>query len=334
MNKLFNDVINEYIDIYGINIGIWKSDDLIYKYVNGKADIENNKDMEWNVHTRIGSITKMFTATVILNLCSKNIISLHDLASKYITHIPKQIKIIHLGNMTSGLYSYTDDNFAKMLDEFPLKIWDVDDIVNNSLNHNMLFESGEKWNYSNTNTIILGKIAECVTGKKLSELYEEIIFNPLKLNNTYAPHDNTLKEPFAYGYMYGTNCVPDSETINNVTLNSVSWTWGTGNIISTIEDLNVFVKAFVNGVLFNKDLYNNFIQTHNDKLDYGFGCMRINKEWYGHNGQIPGYQTIALYSPTNDMSIVIMTNVYADKNGIKPADNIALKFIDIIDNIY
>jgi D-alanyl-D-alanine carboxypeptidase len=64
--------------------------------------------------------------------------------------------------------------------------------------------------------------------------------------------------------------------------------------------------------------------------DYGFGLFRIENEWLGHNGQIPGYQTFAVYSPVKDITIVVMCNLFADSQGKEPADAIGRKLIEYV----
>lgn len=315
---------NQSMDI-GTNVGIWKGSELLEKKNYGYADMEKLIPMEWNPYIRIGSISKMFTATVIMKLSQENKISLSDKLSKYFDDVDDRITIEHLGTMTSGIYDYASDKeFNKMLDSYPLKKWTPYELLNVARTHDLVFVPGSKWQYSNTNTVYLGLIAEMITGKSLEELYGKYIFNPLDLRNTYVPLDSTIRNPHPNGYMIGKNADNLDNNLYNVTNMNPSWGWGCGEIISTVEDLNVFVRYFINNIL-RRDTV---VKTHIDMIEYGFGFLVINKKWFGHNGQIPGFQTIVLYSPESDLSLIVSTNIYADEDLNHPADKLALKLID------
>lgn len=322
---------------YGVLAGIWKGDTLIHKIEYGVSDIVNHTPMKWDMHCRIGSVTKTFTCTIILMLVDQGLISLDHEARQYLPFIPQGITVRQLGNMTSGLYNYSlDEQFNNTLDRSPLTVWNHKELAMNGIRHPRLFPPGKGWSYSNTNTVLLGLIAEKVTGKTLNDLYQEMIFKRLGLKNTSLPssNDNTLPKPYSHGYMIGYNNEKNNVTriIRDVTNDNSSWTWAAGGIISTIDDLKIYIKALGKGTLLGpkaKELRDNsFIEL--GLMDYGFGLFRMNNEWYGHNGQIPGYQTFAVYSPVKDITIVIMCNLFADSKGAEPADVIGKKIIDFI----
>ena len=324
----------------GVIAGVWLNDKLVYKIEYGLSDISTAKPMDWSTKVPIGSITKTYTCAIILMLAEQNLLDIDDDANKYLSWIPSGIKIKHLGNMTSGLYNYTeDDNFNKKLDDDPYKNWTPDELVAISQKNPLNFNPGESWEYSNTNTVILALIAETITNKSIEQLYREFIFEPLKLNSTYASNDSDNPAiPNCNGYMYGYFSPDDEEKSNelrDVTLHNRSYSWAAGHIISDIEDLKTWIKMFVGGKIFDDTT----IQTRNNtfisqpRFDYGFGLMStLDKNWFGHNGQICGYQSIAMHSPKYRATIVVMTNLYAEQSGEKPADNIFKRLSKFVEN--
>lgn len=320
---------------FGVLAGVWKNGNLIHKIEYGYADIINNEKMHWNMHGRIGSVTKTFTCSIILMLIDKGLLSLDDEARKYLNYVPSNITIRQLGNMTSGIYNYSlEDKFNDTLDEFPNKVWNVDELVSIGLEHDPFFMPGKGWSYSNTNTILLGLIAEKVTGTSIDQLYNNMIFKKLGLKNTQLPKNNKLSYPYANGYMYGYNNNKKNITniVRDVTHDNPSWAWTAGELISTINDLHIYIRSLVEGTLLSdktkKLRETTFVKL--DALDYGFGLFRINDEWYGHNGQIPGYQTFAVHSLKRDMTIIIMCNLSATSKGEEPADAVGRKLIEFI----
>jgi D-alanyl-D-alanine carboxypeptidase len=322
----------------GVLAGVWKGDKLVHKIEYGYADITNFQPMRWNMHGRIGSITKTFTCTIIMKLMDQGLLSIDDEACNYLPIIPHGITIRQLGNMTSGLYNYTlDRHFNNTLDEDPYKIWNINDLVTAGINHQPMFEPGLGWSYSNTNLLLLGLIAEKVTCQPLDKLYQTMIFDNLGLSNTSLPSaaDNSLPCPFYHGYMNGYNNEEKNITkvIRDVTNNNPSWAWAAGGIISNIDDLKIHIKALANGSLLRDRIKNiredTFVRI-SDTMDYGFGLFRLNKEWYGHDGQIPGYQTFAICSPSRDVTIVVMCNLFADTQGQKSANVIGKKLMEFV----
>ena len=320
---------------YGALIGIWKNDKLIHQVEYGYSDIMTGEKIQWNMHGRIGSITKTFTATIILMLVDEGLISLDDEARKYLDYIPPGITIQQLGNMTSGIYNYSlEEKMLDAQDKEPQKVWTPNELVTIGLHHDPLFMPGQGWSYSNTNTILLGLIAEKITGRSLGELYKTMIFEKLGLNNTFLPNNNQLPHPYFHGYMFGYNNEKNNIglIIRDVTHDNPSWTWAAGELISTMDDMHIYIKALADGTLLSDKtrqlLQNSFVEL--GVADYGFGISRINDEWYGHNGQISGYQTYAAHSSKRDMSIVIMCDLFATRNGEGPADVIGRKLIEFI----
>src|SRR4028119_1681900 len=176
----------------------------------GTGNIEGDTPITPDDHFRIGSNTKTFTGTVVLQLVDEGKLRLDDPVSKYQPEVPngKNITIRELLNMSSGLFSYSEDKgFNQTLDSDPHKVWEPEELVSIGLRHKPVFPPGKGFYYSNTNFVLLGMIVEELTGRPLEEAYEERIFEPLGMTQTSLPERTSaaIPDPHAQGYMYGTN---------------------------------------------------------------------------------------------------------------------------------
>lgn len=229
-------------------------------------------------HVRVGSNTKTWTATVILQLIQEGRLSLDDPVSKYLPDVPNgaHISIEQLLAMRSGLYNYTETlELNRALDEQPDRVWTPEQLLALSFEHPPEFAPGTRFGYSNTNTILLGLIAEQLEGgKPLATIMRDRLFTPLGLRNTVLPDitSNAIPEPYSHGYMYGNNvltmgsppALPDSMQAaahagrlapRDQTRMNPSWGWAAGAGISTAHELVAWVQALVGGELLNADLH-------------------------------------------------------------------------------
>lgn len=314
----------------GIIYGIYQGDKVVKAKAFGERSIFTHKNMKYNMHMRIGSVTKSFTAMVILSLVEEEKLSLNDKVNDLLhSDLFNNITVNHLGTMSSGLPNYTSDSkFIKILESQPSKVWKPTELLKNALRHKPHFEPGRGWHYSNTNYILLGMIAEEVTGKTMAELYTEYIFDPLKLTETYVPITNMIGEPAPSGYMYS---YFDDPSIGNNVLREVteyydpSQAYYAGYLISTLDDLKIFAKAFTEKVLEHEC---SFISTSFGQ--YGFGICKIG-DWYGHDGSIYGFSSYMMYNPKYDITIITLCNMQANKDGLSPAKASGTTLIKCID---
>ncbi|MFK0239101.1 serine hydrolase domain-containing protein [Streptomyces vinaceus] len=289
-------------------------------------------------HFRVGSNTKTMTSTIILQLAQEGKLKLEDPISKYVKRVPNgdAITIANLSEMRSGLPSYSlDREFNKTLDENPGKAWKPQDLLEIAYKYPNKFKPGEKFDYSNTNIILLGLVIEKITGESLSDAFNKRIFQPLGMTQTSLPaaDDASIPDPHPQGYQFGTNvdtidsyAVPPGQlkkaldgTLKplNETAANPSWAWAAGGAISTTDDLTKYLKRLVGGGLLDEKMQklrlDSIKATDPEKPEgagYGLGIAKFGP-LIGHDGQIPGYMTFMGYDPRSDLSIVIMTNLSA-----------------------
>ncbi len=151
-----------------------------------------------------------------------------------------------MANMTNGIASYTfDEQFVDELFSDPERVWTPEELAQVGIEDSPAFDPGTEFQYSNTNTVLLGLVLEQVTGKPIGELYRERIIEPLGLRETSFPDgDPSLPSPHARGYtLQGQS---DGEPVDATDWNP-SWGWTAGGMISTVEDMLVYGRALGTG---------------------------------------------------------------------------------------
>jgi len=307
-------------------------------------------------HVRIGSNTKTMTGTVILQLVQEGRISLTDKVGKYRPDVPNgsRITIEQLLTMRSGLANYTTTlELNKALDTQSQRAWNPEELVAMGLAEPPTFAPGDGWNYSNTNTVLLGLIAEQLENKPLAEIFQERLFTPLGLRETSYPaaDDASLPEPYSHGYMYSTNvdtmessALPPDQLAqakagtllpSDTTNLNPSWAGAAGAGISTIRDLAHWVEALGSGAVLGPTLQKERLASVQPvpvalpDPKYGWGIAKIGP-LYGHTGELPGYNSFMGYDPVQKVTIVVWTNLAPAADGRPPAATIATSLMTSI----
>lgn len=310
------------------------------------------------LHLRVGSNTKTWIGTVILQQVQEGQLGLNDPVSKYRPDVPNgdKITITHLLSMRSGLHNYTTTlELNQTLDDQPAKAWTQAELLTMSYQYPPDFAPGTAFGYSNTNTVLLGLIAEQLDGKPLATIIQDRLFTPLGLLDSLLPdiHSNTLPTPYSRGYMYGTNVqtmdppysLPEEMQADaregrlaprDQTEVNPSWGWAAGAGISTANDLIIWVKALVEGELLNADLQAKRLAsvlpidpTNPNSAAYGWGIAKFG-QLYGHTGELPGYNTFMGHDPVNDVTLVVWTNLAPTIDGRDPATTIAATLVKML----
>jgi D-alanyl-D-alanine carboxypeptidase len=261
---------------------------------------------------RIGSNSKAFISTVLLQLEAEHRLSLNDTVGRWLPGLVSghgnngsKITIRELLDHTSGLYNYTDDPrvLAPYLDGNRDYFWTPRQLVAIAVSHPPLFAPGTAWSYSNTNYILAGLIVQAVTHESpVAEVYQRII-RPLRLSATSFPvRDPRVPGPHLDGYF--TNYL-------DVTYLSPSWAYTAGAIISTAADLARFHRALFTGRLLppaqQRELETT-VPTGTPGLSYGLGVLKeqfCGRTFWGHDGDFPGYVSLSLTSPDGSTQLAI-----------------------------
>jgi D-alanyl-D-alanine carboxypeptidase len=304
----------------GVVVGIWMPEGQ-YVVAKGYSDAAKRTPMNGDEHFRVGSITKTFTVTALLQLADKKVVTLDDPVSKYLSYVPngKNITLRMLANMTSGLYNYSfDEGFQKAIFSNPKLTWKPRQLVEISFKHDPVFTPGTGFQYCNTNTVLLGIIIEQVTHQPIARYFRENLFRPLGLTNTVWPDNDSLPRPYAHGISEQTA----DGNVADVTHNSPTWGFTAGEIISTRDDLRVWVRSYTTGSLISPEMQKQRLTwvtfpPATPKKGYGLGIGIFNG-WLGHTGELPGYNAGAFYLPSRDATIVMIVNSDIGHNGKNP----------------
>lgn len=294
---------------------------------------------------KIASISKTFTAAVVLQMVEEGLLSLDDTLDEFfaaspvvgldslhiyegVSHGP-EITIEQLLGHTSGLNCYLagDPRFIECIIDNPMTQWTPAMMLGKyyeyHLNRKAFFPPGEGWQYTDTDYLLLAMIVEQVTGSPLHAQYRRRILEPLGLDDTYLEfyEDPRGDRPLSHAY-YGS-----MDLYDNV---NTSFEWGGGGLVSTCKDLNVFFRALLKGDLFEDErtLERMLAATEReDHWNYGFGIRKMiisGRTFYGHPG---AYNCDAYYCPEEDVSICLTIN---QMNGHDRKEQIRQKAMDLV----
>ncbi len=262
-------------------------------------------------HTRVGSVTKTFIGTLILRLVDQHKLRLDETIQQWFPTLPdaSQITIRELGDMSSGISSYTTD--TALTDKYfahPMTWWSPNELIASAAALPRMFTPGDGFDYSDTNFVLLGRIIEKVTHEPLNVVMREDLFKPLGMNASSYPTSNRLPRPFLRGYT-----VQGSE-LGNV-LDSTGWSpsfaAGAGQAISTLRDLHRWTIALGTGALLEPatQLQRLIPNPHSEGGGRAY-LFAVGREdgWLAHEGETPGFNTQVAYLPALKASIVVITN--------------------------
>lgn len=311
--------------IPGAIIGIWGPDG-DYVRAFGVADKKTRDPMKTDFYSRIGSQTKTFTVTAVLHLADQGRLGLDDRVAQFVPGVPRgeEITLRQLARMQSGLANYSaNPAFQQALFTEPRRAFTPQELLGYAFAQPERFVPGAGFEYCNTNTILLGLVVERVTGQPLPDYISEHILGPLNMSDTSFPADNTFPEPHAEGYTAQTL---DGKPTTATTWNP-SWAWAAGAMISTLHDMRIWAPALADGKLLTRQMQEQRLQTVDAQGQaaehgYGLGLFNLNG-WIGHNGSLPGYQTVSVYLPQKRIALVIFVNTDIPFDGADPGTLLA-----------
>jgi D-alanyl-D-alanine carboxypeptidase len=321
----------------GAIVGVWQPGRAPYVRTFGVRSTTTRRPMSTNLYMRIGSETKTFTITALLQLVEQGKISLDDPISKYVDGVISgdTITLRELAVMRSGLANYSaTDAFDQLLTADPQKSWTPQELLSYSIGGPLQFAPGEGFAYSNTNTILLGLVVEKVSGESIGGYIKRHITKPLGMTQTSFPTTSALPSPHADGYSTGAD-----KSVENATNWNPTWTWSAGQMVSTLHDMRIWAQRVATG----RGLLTPAMQRVRaasvakvqEPITYGLGLFNVH-QWIGHNGSLPGYQTIALYRPQTKTTIVALINTDIAAHGSAPSTLIGKAITSVISpqNLY
>ncbi|MFF1696021.1 serine hydrolase domain-containing protein [Streptomyces sp. NPDC058257] len=295
----------------------------------GIGDLERQSPRGAHDRYRIGSNTKTFVSTVVLQLVAEGKLSLDDKVGRWLPgvveghgHDGDHITVRQLLNHTSGIFNVTADAgfqdkvFTEKFLAHRYDTWTPEQEVAIAMRHKPDFDPGTGWNYSNTNYILAGMIIEKVTGESYADQIEQRVIEPLHLGGTEVPGTNaSMPKPSSRAYTKLSDA-PDAKN-HDVTELNPSVAGASGEMISSSADLNRFYTALLRGKLLPKKQLAEMKTTVSQGDDernqrYGLGLARRTTSCgtvvWGHGGDIHGSSTMALATEDGGHALALNFN--------------------------
>jgi CubicO group peptidase (beta-lactamase class C family) len=284
---------------------------VVYASGRGLADVAARKAITPDTVFRLGSITKQFTAAVILQLVEEGKVSLADPVSKYLPDYPKpgaDATISQLLNHTSGIQSYTGIP-GWMASQKPAQAFTTNALVAEFKDMPVQFERGTRYEYNNSGYVLLGAVIEKVTGKPWHDAVIDRIAKPLGLTTIRYAEDERTVPAMAAGYTKNDGKIAPSRPIH------MSVPHAAGALIGTVGDLAKWSQALHHGKVVKSDTYKQMIAptklVDGKEEPYAFGLANDDlrgRHAVSHGGGIFGFSTFGIYVPSEDVFVAVFAN--------------------------
>lgn len=318
VQQLVNDGVPGAMALERVGSSTWRA-------AAGVANLATGEPMSPYDRYRIGSVTKSFVSTVVLQLEAEHRLSLADPVEHWLPGVVpngSNITIRELLNHTSGIPDYITLSFVLQLLHDPLRHYTPLELVDDALQNPPVFAPGAGWAYSNTDYILLGMIiaaADHVNTPPLQSLAPPAetlarIVAPLGLLHTSWPvADPDIHGLHTHGYLINAPAVFNVPPVDDTTVQDPSWGWSAGAIISTLDDVATFHRALFAGHLLPAQQQQELLDfvPVRPGLDYGLGVFRLQLPCgpaLGHDGDALAGYTVSLTSPDGSRQFVIYSN--------------------------
>jgi CubicO group peptidase (beta-lactamase class C family) len=313
-----NDLMSQYVAHGKFNgsVLVAEKGKVIYKKGFGLANMEWDIPNDSDTKHRLGSVTKQFTSMMIMQLVEEGKLKLDENISTYLTDYPKEtgdkITVHQLLSHTSGVPNYTA--FPNFFQKYSRDEYTPEEFIQFFSDSSLVFEPGEKFEYSNSGYFLLGVLIEEVTGKTYEQVLYESILKPLKMNNTGFDHHKTILKKRATGYEIN----PETGARNSDYLD-MTVPFSAGSMYSTVEDLYLWDRALYTDQLLSKKYRKQMFLSHADAGagNYGYGWMMMKSpkgqssdmvDVLVHSGGIHGFNTLIVRIPSEEHLIVLLNN--------------------------
>jgi CubicO group peptidase (beta-lactamase class C family) len=291
-------------DLFTGTVLIAKGGSVVFEKSYGLANREKGLLNSSQTQYRIGSLSKPITALIILQLKEKGLLTLHDPLSNYLPHFSKgdSVNIENLLNHTSGIRSITSTK-PYMTDRNSIK--GQKEVLEIIKNEPYVFTPGSKWQYSNSNFILLSYIAEKITGKSMAELVKAFAAK-YRMKNTGIDYNGRTVSTKAIGYEAGT--LQDYEQAPD---NNIAIVTGAGAIYSTAADLYALDRALYTKAVLSEEAKKEMFTLRKGEYALGWETGKYKgRTEIGHSGSIEGFKSNILRYPESDICIIFLSNYW------------------------
>jgi len=320
--KKIDQIICKYhqYDLFNGSALVMQNNEIVFQKNYGKADMEWNIDVTSDTKFRIGSITKQFTAMLIMQFKQEGKLSLNkkiiDYLPWYDKSVGSKITIHQLLTHTSGLPNYTD--FPDFKTKMVLENLSGKDFAIKYFKDNLGYEPGTKYNYCNTGYYLLGLIIEAITQKTYEEVLRKKIFDVIGMKNTGIENPKQIVSNAAQGYDFDYDGYQKTDYINIRT--SV---FSAGGMYSTANDMRKWDNALYSNLLLNEENRRIYFTPYLDNYAYGLVVSKYN-DFLGskkditimaHSGGINGFSCNIARIPEDKIYVILLDNTRAGKRG-------------------
>ncbi|HEU5087762.1 MAG TPA: serine hydrolase domain-containing protein, partial [Roseiflexaceae bacterium] len=322
LQNVLDDTIEDGF-VPGVVVSVSAPGYAVWNGASGLAERDGQRAMTPDTPVRIASVSKMFTAVVVLQLVEEGKLSLDEPVATWLPdRVPggERITVQQLLQHTSGLYDYLEDR--RLIGEMQRDTsyeWEPQELVDYAARFPQ--RAVGRWDYSSTNYVVLGMLVEQVTGRPLAQNVRERIFEPLGMQHAASLPQESAPAMLAHGYSYE----------NDLTTSSMSFAFGTANLAMTAGDLQRFGRALFAGRLLRSETRDMMLQFVSGRgqydmpdLEYGLGVMRNRlpigpdpdgnprpenaNVVLGHIGGYGGFRSAVWYAPDSDIVIAVGLN--------------------------
>lgn len=285
---------------------------VLFAHAYGMANTESNTRNTLHTRFQIGSITKTFTALMVMQLEGEHRLALSDSVCSYIPECPPgwtAITLHHLLSHTSGIYNLTRDTPGEQPMEQTLALpTSQAKIYARFIHQPLAFAPGAKFDYSNSNYWLLTRVIEKVTGKTYEQVLQHRILDPAGMSDSGVTHDWSTTPNAAIGYW-----VSRQGKFGRAPVVNGDWSAGDGGIYSTVLDLEKFSNALDRGILIPRATLERMRRPVT--AEYGYGWMMpkisqftLNRRQVGHGGSQPGFVSQFQRFETEKITVIVLSN--------------------------
>jgi D-alanyl-D-alanine carboxypeptidase len=294
----------------------------------GRASVGSTRPPRASDHMRIASASKAYSGAVALQLVRDGRLGLDDTVGQRLPGMPPAwagVTVRQLLGHTSGVPDYTRSAaFLKQVRSDPRRFFSPTAVIDTVRKDPLVFAPGSRYAYSNTDNIVIGLIAEAVTGRPYPDLLADIVFGPARLRETSFPtRAVTLPTPFIHGYVVA----PGERAQDVTTFLSPSGAWASGAIVSTPAELNAFIRADLARRFFGAAQQQEQMRFRPGQSSppgpgrngAGLALFRYRTRCgtvYGHTGNYPGYVQFAAATADGRRAVTTSLNIPAPTGGL------------------
>lgn len=318
--KKLDEYLSSAVKVYKFNgsVLIARKGKIILQKGYGWKNVPDRKLNDSGSIFQIGSLTKPFTAELILKLQEQGKLSIHDKLNQYFPDYPKgdKITIENLLTHTSGIHNYTDDIDIKdtAIISHPVT---QQKVVDAFINRRMEFKPGTKFSYCNSDYYLLGMIIEQVTGKTYEKAVRETIFDPLKMNHSGFDFIHLNDTSKTSGYIE----ISKEKQVLNYSVDSTVY-YSAGGMYSTTGDLYKWARSIANKQILSEDSWKQAFTPRLEKYGLGWWIDTLyNRKYIYHSGGLIGFMSFLSYYPDDDVTIILLNNFGNYGNNLAPIQN-------------